>query len=225
MQYFLVIEPEYPKIKFSIKINTEEFLETDDGFTCDLHFNLTKNYPDEAPIIEIVEDNFDEDESKTVKSKINEEIQRIVEENLGTEMVFTLVAGIQEFMNNLFDGIKIAREELKIKQKEEQEELERKKFEGTRVTVETFMKWKTEFENDMGIAEKRLKESEGNRKLTGRELFMKDSSLIDSDIASILQAGDTVESVKIDESLFQALDLEEELPSDDESDDPDYAPE
>jgi hypothetical protein len=160
-----------------------------------------------------------------VKSKVNEEIRKIVEENLGTEMIFTLVAGIQEHMNNLFDGIKIAREELKIKQKKELEELERKKFEGTRVSVETFMKWKMQFEQDMGISEKRIKENEGNPKLTGRELFMKDSSLIDSDIASILQAGDTVESVKIDESLFQALDLEEELPSDDESDDPDYAPE
>lgn len=222
---FLVIEPDYPGIKFSIKICTEEYLETDDGFQCSLQFNLAKNYPDEAPIIEFIDDNFDEDESGTVKGKVNEEIQRIIEENIGTEMIFTLVAGIQEHLNTLFDGIKVEREEEKIRKKLAFEEQERKKFEGTRVTVETFMKWKNQFEIDLGIAEKRIKENEGNRKLTGRELFMKDSSLIDSDIASILQAGDTVESVKIDESLFSALDLEEELPSDDESDDPDYAPE
>lgn len=51
-----VIEKE-PRIKFQIKINTEEFLETDDGLTCDLLFIFPAKYPDEAPIVEIEEDN------------------------------------------------------------------------------------------------------------------------------------------------------------------------
>jgi hypothetical protein len=89
------------------------------------------------------------------------------------------------------------------------------------------MKWRDEFEKEMGIAEKKAKEAEANRKLTGRELFMRDQSLIDSDLIFLQQAGDSIENVKIDESLFQALDLEgEDLPSDDDdSDDPDYKPE
>jgi hypothetical protein len=94
------------------------------------------------------------------------------------------------------------------------------------VTVETFMNWKNSFEIEMGIAEKKAKALEGNRKLTGRELFMRDQSLIDSDIAFLQAQGDTVEKVTIDESLFQALDLDgEDLPSDEDSDDPDYKPE
>lgn len=129
-------------------------------------------------------------------------------------------------LNTLFDGIKHAREEEKSRKEREVEEAERKRFEGTRVTVETFMNWKNSFELEMGIAEKKAKQLEGNRKLTGRELFMTDQSLIDSDIAFLQAQGDTVEKVTIDESLFQALDLDgEDLPSDEDSDDPDYKPE
>jgi hypothetical protein len=93
------------------------------------------------------------------------------------------------------------------------------------VSVETFMVWRNDFEKEFGIAEKKAKEADANRKLTGRELFMRDQTLIDSDILFLTAAGDSIENVKIDESLFQALDLEDELPSDDDSDDPDYKPE
>lgn len=87
------------------------------------------------------------------------------------------------------------------------------------------MTWRNAFELEMGIAEKKAKELAENRKLTGRELFLRDQSLIDSDILFLQQAGDSIENVKIDESLFQALDLDgEDLPSDDD-DDSDYKPE
>lgn len=87
------------------------------------------------------------------------------------------------------------------------------------------MTWRNAFELEFGIAERKAKEVEANRKLTGRELFMIDQSLIDSDIIFLQSQGDSIENVKIDESLFQALDLEEDLPSDDDSDDLDYKPE
>lgn len=41
------------------------------------------------------------------------------------------------------------------------------RFEGTRVTIESFLKWKQQFEQELGIDKKReLLEKEG-RKLTG----------------------------------------------------------
>lgn len=86
------------------------------------------------------------------------------------------------------------------------------------------MNWRNEFEKEFGIAEKKAKEVDANRKLTGKELFLRDQSLIDSDIIFLQQAGDSIENVKIDESLFQAMDLEGDLPSEDDSDDPDYKP-
>lgn len=47
--------------------------------------------------------------------------------------------------------------------------------------METFITWKQAFELDLGLVQKREKEDK-NKKLTGRELFMQDKSLIESDL-------------------------------------------
>lgn len=81
------------------------------------------------------------------------------------------------------------------------------------------MNWKNEFEMEMGIAQRREQENLANRKLTGRELFQRDTTLIDSDIKFLTAAGESIDSVKIDESLFQNIDdleLDESDPDDDE---------
>jgi hypothetical protein len=128
--HFSVLEHE-PRIKFKIAICTEEFLETQDGLSCDLVFTFTTKYPDEAPLIEIDEDNFEDD---MVKEKLMECLNATIEESMGMEMVFSLVAGAQELLNTLFDEIKTTREELKLKKEIEAEEAERKRFEGTVVS-------------------------------------------------------------------------------------------
>jgi RWD domain len=125
-----VLERE-PRIVFKISIATEDFAEVQDGLTCDLVFTFPQKYPDEAPLIVIEEDNFEDD---LVKEKLTDSILAMIEENLGTEMTFTLVAGAQELMNTLFDEIKAEREAAKQKKEQEIEEAERKRFEGTRVS-------------------------------------------------------------------------------------------
>lgn len=120
-----------PRIKFKIEISTEEFPETQDGFTCDFLFTFTTKYPDEAPLLDIEKVNFEDD---LVREKLLDYMNQCVEENIGTEMIFTLVAGTQELLNTLFDEIKLSREELKMKKEQELEEAERKRFEGTRVS-------------------------------------------------------------------------------------------
>jgi hypothetical protein len=52
---------------------------------------------------------------------------------------------------------------------------------------------------------------------------MRDTTLNESDLKFLMDAGESIESVKIDESLFQNID-DLELTDDDE-DDPDYEPE
>lgn len=84
------------------------------------------------------------------------------------------------------------------------------------------MAWRNEFEQDTGIALRREKSLANNNKLTGKELFLRDNTLNDSDLKFLLEAGESIESVKIDESLFQNLD-DLELESD--TDDEDYVPE
>ena len=61
-------------------------------------------------------------------------INACIDENLGTEMIFSIVGCTQELLNSLFDQIKIEREEKAEKKKREIEEIELKKFEGTIVT-------------------------------------------------------------------------------------------
>jgi hypothetical protein len=53
---FSVLEHE-PLIKFTIKISTEEFAETEDGLTADLVFTFATKYPDEPPKFEIENEN------------------------------------------------------------------------------------------------------------------------------------------------------------------------
>lgn len=84
------------------------------------------------------------------------------------------------------------------------------------------MNWKKEFEQDMGIAAKREKQiAECGKKLTGRELFLTDLTLVESDLKFLLAAGENVENVKIDESLFQNL---EDLDLGSDEDDEDFVP-
>ncbi|KRT86049.1 hypothetical protein AMK59_2397 [Oryctes borbonicus] len=201
-----------PFHKFTIPIKSEEHEpETDSGLSCNLTFTYTPKYPDEAPLIEIEEsENISEEYERKLLGYLKEQI----EENLGMVMVFTLVSSAQEWLNVKWDEIRKKRDEEKVRRVQEEEEAERKRFEGTRVTVESFLKWKREFEESTGIAKRREIADKEGKKLTGRELFMRDKTMNESDL-KFLDEGDVV---KVDETLFQDLD---DLDLDDE-DDEDY---
>ncbi|XP_076164629.1 RWD domain-containing protein 1 [Ptiloglossa arizonensis] len=208
----LVTEPFYI---FAIPIKTEEYEpETGNGLSCRLEFTYTAKYPDEPLLISIEEEeNFENGSAEKLKEHLIYEMNK----NLGMVMVFTLVSAAQEWLNVEWDEIKLNRQESAAKKREEEEEAERKKFEGTRVTVETFLSWKEKFDEEMGYTKRReIAEREG-KKLTGRELFMTDRTLDQSDL-KFLDDGD---AVKVDESLFQNLD---DLDLEDDDDDDDYEP-
>jgi len=90
------------------------------------------------------------------------------------------------------------------------------------VSVETFLAWRSKFDFDTGITSRKEKLANEAKKLTGKELFLQDKTLIESDLKFLLEAGDSIENVKIDEALFQNLD-DLELDDSDTSDD-DYVP-
>ncbi|CAH1179084.1 unnamed protein product [Phaedon cochleariae] len=202
--------------KFSIPIKTEEYdpdSEDQSGLSCDLVITYTPKYPEEQPIIEIENpENFEEGYEHNLLLYLSQQVR----ENLGMVMIFTIVSSAQEWLNVKYEDTKKDKDERAARKLLEEEEAERQRFEGTRVTVETFMRWKKIFEDDMGITKKReIAEKEG-KKLTGRELFMTDNTLNESDL-KFLDEGD---AVKVDESLFQDLD---DLDLDDE-DDEDFDP-
>ncbi|XP_050084033.1 RWD domain-containing protein 1 [Anopheles aquasalis] len=207
--------------KFRLPIATTEYdaeVETE-GLSCKLLFTYTEKYPDTAPLVEIEDpENFHDD----YEQELLEHIHKTIEENLGIEMIFSLVSSAQEWLNVKYDELKNAAESAKEEAKRKVDEEEMKKFEGTRVTVESFMAWKTQFELDLGITERKEKILAENRKLTGRELFLNDNTLNESDLKFLMDAGESIESVRIDESLFQNID---DLDLDSDTDDEDYVPE
>lgn len=200
--------------KFSIPIKTDDYdSDSNTGLCCDLTITYTPKYPEEAPTVEIENSENFEDEYESI---LLQHLEEQVKENLGMVMVFTLVSAAQEWLHDKYEGTKREKEEREARKLKELEEAEQKKFEGTRVSIETFLKWKQQFEEDMGINKKRELADKEGKKLTGRELFMTDNTLNESDL-KFLDEGDRV---KVDESLFQDLD---DLDLDDE-DDEDFDP-
>lgn len=145
--------------------------------------------------------------------EILDQLSDMVQENLGLAMVFTLVNQTQEWINLLKDRKKLERQEEEERKKKELEELEHKKFEGTRVTVESFIQWKLKFDSEIALKEKTNKNDLAG-KLTGKEMFMTDKNLIDSDLSFVDGNEDT--DVQVDESLFADM---EELEDFDEEED------
>uniref|UniRef100_A0A8C6S8X0 RWD domain-containing protein 1 n=1 Tax=Neogobius melanostomus TaxID=47308 RepID=A0A8C6S8X0_9GOBI len=181
-----------------------------------LKFTYVEKYPDEPPLWEIQsQENLEDRDVQEILTLL----QQQAEENLGMVMIFTLVTAVQEKLNEIVDAIKTRQEEDKRLKEKEAEEAETKAFQGTVVTIENFLAWKTTFEQEMSeIRKKRQKEEEqvGKYKLTGKQLFETDHNLDTSDIQFL---EDTGNSVEVDESLFQDM---EDLDLDE--DDPDFDP-
>ncbi|KAI5697595.1 RWD domain-containing protein 1 [Diaphorina citri] len=208
---------------FTIPIQSE-CVDDEHQMNCLLRFQYTPKYPEEIPIIEIENcDNIDED----VERELKEYLLTQANENLGMVMIFTLVSSAQEWLSTKSDQLKKDKEEAEEKRIKAEEAAEQKRFEGTVVTLETFIAWKAKFDKDMAhiIFEEKNKAKEKTAgKLTGREMFMQDKSMNESDLKFIEESGDggldATESVEVNETLFQDmndLDLSD-------SDDPDYDP-
>lgn len=216
-----------PHHKFTILVKSSNYVgtteededepeEPEPGACLTLCFEYTPKYPDDPPLMEIEEpDNVEEEDLPALRSLLEEQF----EECAGMAMVFTLVSAAQEWLNTFVED-RVRKEEEEVeRKKEEQEERERKVFEGTRVSVETFMTWKAKFDAEMSALKGTKEgEGEGKKRLTGRELFVADKTLNESDL-SFLGEGDG--NVAVDESLFENLD---DLDLEDDEDDPDFVP-
>jgi len=175
-----------------------------------IRFTMVETYPDASPLMEIMEntDNLTEELSEALIARLEEEAT----ENLGCVMVFTLVSAAQDYLLQLVEDIKNGIEEEKKRKREEELRLEELKYKGTPVTLENFLAWKVRFDEQMIACGRRkitVKEIKKD-KLTGKQLFERDSTLNESDIKFLTDTS----SVKVDESLFQDLedlDLDDEL--------------
>merc|ERR1712117_81417 len=149
------------------------------------------------------EENMDEN----MRNGLREKVAEVAEENLGMAMVFTIVSEAIQWLGETQDRLKEEGDGRIKKIKDEADAEEQRKLEGTKVTIESFLAWKAEFDREM--REKKGKELEKqekkSKKKTGRELFLTDTTLNDSDVKFLAETGDS-EAVTVDESLFEDLD-------------------
>ncbi|CAF0786257.1 unnamed protein product [Brachionus calyciflorus] len=169
-------------------------------------FKFTTKYPEEAPKVKI-----EETENTSNESEIIEFLKVQAMENIGMPMIYTLVCALIEKLNQDNENRKIFEKNEKERLERLREEEELKRFEGTKVTVESFLKWKTVFDKEMAELRKQTIDN-GPKKTTGKQLFEKDESLFTSD----LQFTEGEVEVEVDESLFQDLD---QLDLEDDEDD------
>jgi len=155
---------------FSLQASSEEDEEVV-TFGVDMTFTYTSEYPQEAPLYELELLDGDEDDGTNTDEfldRVRAVIEEQIEENLGTVMVYTIVAEVQEFVNNMKDEIKQKREDETERIRLEEKEAEERKCQGTRVTVASFLEWKTNFMEELRVKELELKKMEKvNKKLTG----------------------------------------------------------
>jgi len=197
--------------RFTIPVKTDDYDEDEGlGRMVLLKFSFTKTYPNEAPLVEVEEsENMEED---GILDDMAAHIKEQIEENLGMPMIFTIISAMIEWLGETNDRLKREAEEEAQRIKDAADEEERKKLEGTKVTIESFLAWKADFDKER-MEKMLVKEKTGKEKLTGRELFMTDTTLNESDLKFLAEAGDT--AVTVDESLFEDL---EDLDIDDDSD-------
>jgi hypothetical protein len=153
-------------------------------------------------------------------------------EHLGMPMVYTLVVALVEKLEADNENRKMREAEEKDRRAKEIEAEEQKRFDGTKVTVETFLRWKASFDKEMNELKKKVDVSGKTTGLwllffclvfeldfnLGKQLFERSDAMIESD----LQFDD--DDIDVDESLFQTmegLDLgpAEEFSDDDDDDD------
>jgi hypothetical protein len=172
-----------------------------------LTFTIPPKYPQVVPTVTVT----------PVKGVTPDEISKLLallkeraEENIGQQMVFTLASSAKEWLDDLnthYDERHKkdeALEAVKAAAAEEAAEKEREKARGTLVTRETFLTWNTRFLEEQRQAQITAASAaaavalasgavQKEKKLTGRQLFEADASLVMSDAAFLAQFNEQLE--------------------------------
>jgi len=136
-----------------------------------IQFRFPETYPDCVPEIEMSESaNLDDSDERELLDVLEAEAQT----GLGMVMTFTLVSVAIDWINRLSDQKARELREAIERKKREEEEAEHRKFEGTRVTVETFMAWKAKFDEEMHALDKTYKARHELSKKDDRKTALRD---------------------------------------------------
>lgn len=152
-----------------------------------LNVRYPEAYPDEAPFLDISQppnaSKYEHLDIQEDKAQLLEALQPTIEESMGMAMVFTLVSTLKETAEQLIGERKQAIEAEKEAEARKAEQEENRKFEGEKVTRETFLAWRETFRKEMEEeAARRQAELEAEekkkrggkaeeKKLTGKQLW------------------------------------------------------
>jgi hypothetical protein len=213
------------EIKFQINIRSEEdciwpvVQEEESEWIATLHVEYTPTYPEEMPLLDLESIYLYDQEIEQLKQEINEQCK----EALGDAMIYTISTWLRDRMEVLIKDRTEREEREDDEAKEKLEAEEKKRYQGTPVTKESFMHWQKTFIEE---AKQTLKQGKpvstsfqaalaiekaigASSKPTGKQLFERDMQLIKSDE----QYGDEGAEVEVDVSLLQGmqnLDVEDE---------------
>lgn len=216
------VHSDEPPIAFSIRTRTQAYCEAfdaggdsdgdededeedededgeDEGYIT-IRFDLPPKYPEEKPKISILASNLDEIDLKYLEADLDQR----AEESLGMVMILTLVSGIDEWFRS-----RTEEEDIEVPQKVEIEE--QRVFDGTPVTVETFLAWKRKFDAEMSPKTAAISP---DGRLTGRAMFECDKTLAESDLNFV----EDLDQTQL-EALMQELTHEDDDGEDNDEDD------
>eukprot|EP00126_Sphaerothecum_destruens_P008375 Sdes_comp20187_c2_seq2m13462 len=180
-----------------------------------LKFSIPENYPDEIVNFECIPEGEIEDVSV---EELTELLNETASQNIGNVMIFTLCSCAADwledtsrnFQSRIDEEKRILENELDMARQKE----ETPQFFGTALTLENFLEWREKFEQEVKAIEemKHLNlKSDSKKKLTGRQIFERDESMITSDVNFLEDDDIDVDvNVNIDEALFED-DLEQDL--------------
>ncbi|KAH7171227.1 RWD domain-containing protein [Dactylonectria macrodidyma] len=140
-----------------------------------LQVRYPPEYPEKAPHLDILSPpnavahehfNLADDREQLLSS-----LDQTIEENLGMAMVFALVSTLKDAAEQLVQDRKDAIERADEERRAAAEHEENKRFHGTAVTRETFLKWRADFLKEMEEVRQREEEqrSAENKKSSARE--------------------------------------------------------
>ncbi|KAH7080317.1 RWD domain-containing protein [Paraphoma chrysanthemicola] len=187
----LCIEVSETEFRISIKLDDgrhEDYEGEDDQPTIILNVQYPPNYPDEAPRLDVTQP---PNAPKHIYLDIQEDKQRLldsltdtIQDNLGMQMIFTLVTVLKESAELLITERQNAKQALADMEAARLEEEENKKFQGDAVTRESFLAWRDRFMKEQADAEvrkveekeledKKARVKKEEKKMSGRELWEK----------------------------------------------------
>lgn len=152
-----------------------------------LNVRYPEAYPDEAPILDITQppnaakhQHLDIQEDK---ARLLEALAPTIEENMGMAMIFTVYSTLKDSAELLITERMNAVEAQQEMAAREAEAEENRKFEGEKVTRESFIKWMADFKREQEEAKKKAEEEAEaadkkkrggkveEKKLTGKQLW------------------------------------------------------